>query len=78
MYVYIALSVHFHRGNNNSQGSVRIVGYASKAGLGVGRSDSERQYSFCNGRPVDLPRVVKTMNEVIFLLFCFLYFEVWN
>ena len=57
----------------NIQGTVRIVGYASKAGLGVGRSDSERPYCFCNGRPVDLPRVVKTMNEVFFLLLGSMY-----
>lgn len=43
---------------------VRIVGYISKAGEGVGRADSERQYCYCNGRPVDLPRAVKVMNEV--------------
>ena len=42
----------------------RIVGYVSKVGLGVGRSDNDRQFVFCNGRPVDLPKVIKVLNEV--------------
>jgi DNA mismatch repair protein PMS2 len=41
-----------------------VVGLVSKAGIGVGRSDNDRQFIFCNGRPVDLPRVSKAMNEV--------------
>jgi len=41
-----------------------ISGYVSKAGLGVGRSDNDRQFIFCNGRPVDLPKVTKVINEV--------------
>lgn len=44
--------------------SVKIVGYISKAGVGVGRSDNDRQFMFCNGRPVDLPKLTRTMNEV--------------
>lgn len=44
--------------------SASVVGLVSKAGLGVGRSDNDRQFIFCNGRPVDLPRVSKVMNEV--------------
>jgi DNA mismatch repair ATPase MutL len=44
--------------------SVRITGLASKAGVGVGRSDNDRQFTFVNGRPVDLPRFAKVMNEV--------------
>jgi hypothetical protein len=45
---------------------VRISGYVSKAGAGVGRSDNDRQFLFCNGRPVDLPKLTRTMNEVVF------------
>ncbi|CAM9199995.1 unnamed protein product, partial [Ectocarpus fasciculatus] len=41
-----------------------IVGYISKAGVGVGRSDNDRQFMFCNGRPVDLPKLTRTMNEI--------------
>jgi hypothetical protein len=41
-----------------------ITGYVSKAGLGVGRSDNDRQFVFCNSRPVDMPKFIKIMNEV--------------
>ena len=44
--------------------TVRISGYVSRAGTGVGRSDNDRQFLFCNGRPVDLPKITRTMNEV--------------
>jgi DNA mismatch repair ATPase MutL len=30
----------------------------------VGRSDNDRQFTYCNGRPVDLPKVIKVVNEV--------------
>lgn len=43
---------------------VRICGFISKAGVGVGRSDNDRQFVFCNGRPVDLPKITRMMNEV--------------
>jgi DNA mismatch repair protein PMS2 len=42
-----------------------IVGYVSKINLGVGRSDNDRQYVYCNGRPVDMPRISKALNEVM-------------
>ena len=41
-----------------------VNGFISKVGVGVGRSDNERQFMFCNGRPVDLSKFVKTVNEV--------------
>lgn len=41
----------------------RIVGLVSKAGQGIGRSSSERQFVFINGRPVDVPAIVRTLNE---------------
>lgn len=41
-----------------------IVGYISKVCDGVGRSDNDRQFLFCNGRPVDLPKFSKVLNEV--------------
>lgn len=34
-----------------------VVGYVSKVGAGVGRSDNDRQFFFINGRPFDLPKV---------------------
>jgi DNA mismatch repair ATPase MutL len=42
----------------------KIVGFISKVGTGVGRSDNDRQFLYCNGRPVDMPKVVKAINEV--------------
>ncbi len=36
----------------------------SQAGAGVGRSDNDKQFVFCNGRPVELPRVTRLLNEV--------------
>jgi DNA mismatch repair protein PMS2 len=41
-----------------------VTGYISKIGLGIGRSDNDRQFIFCNGRPIDLPRLVKAVNEI--------------
>lgn len=41
-----------------------INGYISKANIGVGRSDNDRQFLFCNGRPVDLPKFMRAINEV--------------
>lgn len=35
-----------------------------QAGEGVGRSDNDRQFVFCNGRPVDMAKAVKIVNEV--------------
>ena len=40
-----------------------IAGYVSKCGLGVGRSDSDRQFWYINGRPVDLPRFTKVLDD---------------
>ena len=40
-----------------------ITGYVSKAGVGVGRSDNDRQFTFINGRPVDLSKFIKVVNE---------------
>ena len=40
-----------------------ISGYISKAGDGVGRSDNDRQFTFINGRPVDLSKFIKVVNE---------------
>lgn len=36
---------------------VVIEGFVSKVGLSAGRSDSDRQFLYLNGRPVDLPKV---------------------
>ena len=44
-------------------GVFRIVGLVSKATSGTGRSAGDRQFMFINGRPVDLPKAVKVLNE---------------
>uniref|UniRef100_H3G7I0 MutL C-terminal dimerisation domain-containing protein n=1 Tax=Phytophthora ramorum TaxID=164328 RepID=H3G7I0_PHYRM len=41
-----------------------VEGYVSKVGAGVGRSDNDRQFFFINGRPFDLPKMAKMLNEV--------------
>jgi len=43
---------------------VPIQGYVSKVGLGVGRSDNERQFLFLNKRPIDFGKATKAINEV--------------
>lgn len=50
---------------DNLSGQERKVdGYVSKVGAGVGRSDNDRQFFFINGRPFDLPKMTKALNEV--------------
>jgi DNA mismatch repair protein PMS2 len=41
-----------------------VVGYVSKVGEGVGRSDNDRQFFFINNRPFDLPKLSKAVNDV--------------
>ncbi|KAK3250410.1 MutL mismatch-repair protein pms1 [Cymbomonas tetramitiformis] len=41
-----------------------VSGYLSKATAGCGRASGDRQFFFLNGRPVDLPKVGKLMNEI--------------
>jgi DNA mismatch repair ATPase MutL len=48
----------------NPEFRVSIVGWISKVGSGVGRSDNERQFIFCNKRPVDFPKLNRVLNEV--------------
>ena len=45
-------------------GTCTATGFVSSPAAGSGRSSSDRQYFYVNGRPVDLPRVAKTLNEV--------------
>ncbi|KAL7682364.1 putative ribosomal protein S5 domain 2-type [Plasmopara halstedii] len=42
----------------------KVEGYVSKVGAGVGRCDNDRLFCFINGRPFDLPKLIKTLNEV--------------
>eukprot|EP00897_Mesotaenium_endlicherianum_P008423 jgi/Mesen1/7609/ME000397S06672 len=42
----------------------QVHGFVSKPGAGSGRASADRQLFFINGRPVDLPKVGKLLNEV--------------
>ncbi|KAJ4847438.1 hypothetical protein Tsubulata_030681, partial [Turnera subulata] len=42
----------------------KIEGFISKPGQGCGRNLGDRQYFFVNGRPVDMPKVSKLVNEL--------------
>ncbi|KAJ1435682.1 Ribosomal protein S5 domain 2-type fold, subgroup [Sesbania bispinosa] len=44
--------------------SCKVDGFLSKSGQGNGRSLGDRQYFFVNGRPVDMPKVSKLVNEL--------------
>lgn len=41
-----------------------VEGFISKSGYGSGRNLGDRQYFFVNGRPVDMPKVGKLVNEL--------------
>ncbi|KAJ1279757.1 hypothetical protein BS78_04G179800 [Paspalum vaginatum] len=41
-----------------------IEGFLSKPGPGTGRSSGDRQFFYVNGRPVDMPKVTKLVNEL--------------
>ena len=46
-----------------SSDEFRIVGYVSKATAGCARTAADRQFFYVNGRPVDLPKAGKVLNE---------------
>ncbi|KAK8925826.1 DNA mismatch repair protein PMS1 [Platanthera zijinensis] len=41
-----------------------VEGFLSKPGYGSGRNMGDRQFFYINGRPVDMPKVGKLLNEV--------------
>ncbi|KAH6766380.1 DNA mismatch repair protein [Perilla frutescens var. hirtella] len=41
-----------------------VEGFVSKPGYGSGRNIGDRQFFFVNGRPVDMPKVGKLVNEL--------------
>ncbi|KXZ41811.1 hypothetical protein GPECTOR_276g725 [Gonium pectorale] len=41
---------------------VRVVGWVSRAGCGL-KGDTSRQFFFLNGRPVDLPKAARVLND---------------
>ncbi|KAL6769122.1 MLH2 [Auxenochlorella protothecoides x Auxenochlorella symbiontica] len=49
-------------GTEQTDPSFRVTGYVSRPGMG-GRMQGERQFFSLNGRPVDLPRFAKALNE---------------
>lgn len=51
-------------GLGESTQSVRVAGLVSTAQWGKGRSSPDRQYFYVNGRPCDLPKVARAINEV--------------
>lgn len=44
--------------------SCKVDGFMSKPGQGNGRNMGDRQFFFVNGRPVDMPKVTKLVNEL--------------
>lgn len=42
----------------------RLEGFLSKPGSGSGRASGDRQFVYVNGRPVDMPKVTKLLNEL--------------
>lgn len=44
--------------------NVQFKGYISNCSFGLGRSSSDRQYLYINGRPILLKKYLKTINEV--------------
>ncbi|KAG2232704.1 hypothetical protein INT48_000061 [Thamnidium elegans] len=45
-------------------GEGSIEGYISKPEWGIGRSSTDRQYFYVNGRPCALPKLSKSLNEI--------------
>ncbi|KAJ3130377.1 Mismatch repair endonuclease pms2 [Nowakowskiella sp. JEL0407] len=48
----------------NTVKEVEVLGLISKAMHGNGRNSSDRQYVYINKRPVDMPKLIKLVNEV--------------
>ncbi|CAG8533298.1 16067_t:CDS:10 [Funneliformis mosseae] len=44
--------------------TIRIIGHISKPMKGYGRGSNDRQYFFINGRPCNLPKIAKAINEL--------------
>ena len=43
--------------------TLQLKGYVSKAAAGCARTSTDRQFFFLNGRPVDLPKATRVLNE---------------
>ncbi|KAG2659461.1 hypothetical protein PVAP13_1KG357800 [Panicum virgatum] len=42
----------------------QVEGYLSKPGPGTGRNSGDRQFFYVNGRPIDMPKITKLVNEL--------------
>jgi DNA mismatch repair protein PMS2 len=51
-------------GTEASDSTRRLKGFVSKAAAGCGRASGDRQFFFLNGRPVELGRMAKLINEI--------------
>lgn len=56
----VSVPSKFHQGVQE----IRFSGFISNASFGQGRSSSDRQFWYINGRPVHLPRFSKAVNEM--------------
>ena len=68
-YPELICHLRFSRASSEGEKSIlgrqcTISGFVSRAGVGVGRGDNDRQFLFCNGRPVDLTKFNRVLNEV--------------
>ncbi|KAF9933383.1 Mismatch repair endonuclease pms2 [Linnemannia zychae] len=52
------------QGDNERQQDIILIGHISSPSLGKGRSSTDRQYLFINGRPCNLPKIARVINEV--------------
>ncbi|KAF9346191.1 hypothetical protein BGX26_002323 [Mortierella sp. AD094] len=48
----------------NQKGDIILTGYISSPAFGKGRSSTDRQYVYINGRPCVLPKIARVINEV--------------
>ncbi|KAF9109505.1 Mismatch repair endonuclease pms2 [Mortierella sp. AM989] len=48
----------------NQKGDIILTGYISSPAFGKGRSSTDRQYVYINGRPCTLPKIARVINEV--------------
>ncbi|KAK4686266.1 DNA mismatch repair protein PMS2, partial [Tremellales sp. Uapishka_1] len=68
--VNLELEVHVDKGMARREGlddgsqTVKVVGVISSASWGLGRTSPDRQFFYINGRPCNLPKIAKAINEV--------------
>ena len=50
--------------DTNTNNNITIRVFVSKVGVGVGRSDNDKQFIYCNQRPVELTKFHRLFNDV--------------